>query len=185
MLPYCRVDNWEFGLNPEQPSLLCLTQLLFQCVISQITPVLHCGIAVLDEEERSRFYLLQLCSDFSDRLCLACACFYAAAAVIKSVVLFPSDGESIFYCTEGGGFVKSDMKREYSIGLLVKKHDELGRLPKRSDFPPETVCLIKQKLGPWPRALEAAGLKEASRTSSAEKSREKRECSRRRRKSEM
>ena len=50
-------------------------------------------------------------------------------------------------------------KRTVAISLLKDAQSKLGRLPKRSDFNSETVCFIKQKLGPWPRALEAAGLK--------------------------
>lgn len=71
--------------------------------------------------------------------------------------------------------MNSDEKREYAIELLKSKAAELGRLPKREDFSPETVCLIKQKLGPFPRALEAAGLKQAVRPSSAERNRLKRQ----------
>ena len=51
-----------------------------------------------------------------------------------------------------------------SIRLLIGKQKSLSecgedRLPKRSDFTDEEVCAIKAFLGPWPRALEAAGLK--------------------------
>lgn len=73
-------------------------------------------------------------------------------------------------------------KKAYTLALLKNKYSELGRLPKRSDFDGATVCLIKQKLGPWPRALEAAGLKEPPAVSAKEKSRIKREKSRRNRK---
>ncbi len=66
-------------------------------------------------------------------------------------------------------------KKQFAILLLQEKAARLGRLPKRSDFSSGEVCLIKQKLGPWPRALEAAGLKEPPPVSSAEKSRLKRE----------
>ena len=38
---------------------------------------------------------------------------------------------------------------------------KLGRLPRKSDFDVVTLSRIKAFLGPWPRALEAAGLKEA------------------------
>lgn len=69
----------------------------------------------------------------------------------------------------------SDKKYSEAIVLLQNKATELGRLPKREDFSPEVVCLIKQKLGPWPRALEKAGLKEQLKRSAKEKSREKRE----------
>ena len=54
---------------------------------------------------------------------------------------------------------------EMSIQLLIDKQkclEEKGenRLPKRGDFSDEEVNAIKSFLGPWPRALEAAGLKE-------------------------
>lgn len=75
-----------------------------------------------------------------------------------------------------------DEKREYAVSLLTDKYNELGRLPKKDDFPPETVCLIKQKLGPWSRALEEAGLKAPPAVSPKEKSRLKRERSRKSRK---
>ena len=42
---------------------------------------------------------------------------------------------------------------------LAARAGELGRLPNKSDFSGEDVSAIKQVLGPWPRALEAAGLK--------------------------
>lgn len=54
------------------------------------------------------------------------------------------------------------MKEEQAILLLQNKAKQLDRLPKRSDFSNEEVCLIKAKLGPWNRALERAGLKEVS-----------------------
>jgi SRSO17 transposase len=34
-----------------------------------------------------------------------------------------------------------------------------SRYPQRSDFTEDEVVAIKAHLGPWPRALEAAGLK--------------------------
>lgn len=45
------------------------------------------------------------------------------------------------------------------IRLLVERAKELDRLPIKSDFDAETVNRIKKALGPWPRALEKAGLK--------------------------
>lgn len=36
-----------------------------------------------------------------------------------------------------------------------------NRYVQRTDFDDEEVCAIKAYLGPWPRALEAAGLKPA------------------------
>lgn len=53
--------------------------------------------------------------------------------------------------------------RKYTIEsateLLRQKFGEKGSLPTKSDFTAEEVCAIKAFLGPWPRALEAAGLK--------------------------
>ena len=73
-------------------------------------------------------------------------------------------------------------KTDRAVKLLTEKAKELDRLPKRSDFSSDEVCFIKQKLGPWPRALETAGLKEPPPVTSKEKSRLKRERSRRNRK---
>ena len=50
--------------------------------------------------------------------------------------------------------------RQWAIAELKKKCDELGRLPKKADFDEVMRARIKAFLGPWPRALEAAGLKE-------------------------
>lgn len=55
----------------------------------------------------------------------------------------------------------SDEKKLWATGLLRQKAEELGRLPKKDDFDESTRSRIKAFLGPWPRALEAAGLKEA------------------------
>ncbi|MBP3238571.1 MAG: hypothetical protein J6M24_05800 [Lachnospiraceae bacterium] len=81
--------------------------------------------------------------------------------------------------TEGHMKEEKDEKKDYAIGLLRKKAEEIDedRLPKKSDFSSEEVNLIKQKLGPWPRALEEAQLKEKPALSAAEKSRLKRERS--------
>ena len=54
------------------------------------------------------------------------------------------------------------------------------RFPQRSDFTEEEVVAIKAHLGPWPRALEAAGLKEARSDDRAALNREKRVRAKRR-----
>ena len=46
---------------------------------------------------------------------------------------------------------------------MQNKCKELGRLPKKDDFDVVTLSRIKAFLGPWPRALEAAGLKEVTK----------------------
>lgn len=51
-------------------------------------------------------------------------------------------------------------KKEWAINALRQKSEELGRTPKKDDFDVATLSRIKAFLGPWPRALEAAGLKE-------------------------
>ncbi len=51
----------------------------------------------------------------------------------------------------------------WAIDELIKKQKELGRTPKKDDFDDVTKSRIKAFLGPWPRALEKAGLKEKKR----------------------
>ena len=53
----------------------------------------------------------------------------------------------------------SEEKKSLAEELLRQKHKELGRLPRKDDFDEPTRSRIKAFLGPWPRALEAAGLK--------------------------
>ncbi len=69
--------------------------------------------------------------------------------------------------------------KEYCIALLVNMGALLAeageqRLPRRSDFSEREVCAIKARLGPWPRALEEAGLKAPRDGDHAERNREKR-----------
>ena len=49
------------------------------------------------------------------------------------------------------------MTREDCIYILKEKYMMLDRYPHKSDFSEEEVAMIKSYLGPWPRALEAAG----------------------------
>lgn len=76
-------------------------------------------------------------------------------------------------------------KKEDCVRLLLFKREELlrlgsDRLPQRSDFENDEVAAIKAFLGPWPRALEKAGLKEPRDGDRLEKNREKRRRARRR-----
>ncbi len=50
-------------------------------------------------------------------------------------------------------------KRAWAEDLLHRKHAALGRLPTKKDFDSASCAQIKAYLGPWPRALESAGLK--------------------------
>ena len=80
--------------------------------------------------------------------------------------------------------LKKVYSREDAISLLKNKSEELSlvgeqRFPRRSDFSDEEVSAIKSYLGPWPRALEAAGLKESREDGKAERVLEKRICAKR------
>ena len=71
------------------------------------------------------------------------------------------------------------LNKEDCIIILKIKYDELlskglTRYPQRSDFSDSEVVAIKSHLGPWPRALEAAGIKAPRDDDRAEKNKEKR-----------
>ena len=51
-------------------------------------------------------------------------------------------------------------KQAWAAEQLRQAYAALGRQPKKEDFDEATRSRIKAFLGPWPRALEAAGLKE-------------------------
>jgi len=48
----------------------------------------------------------------------------------------------------------------WAVRTLKKRAEELGYPPRKADFDDATRARIKAFLGPWPRALETAGLKE-------------------------
>ena len=64
-----------------------------------------------------------------------------------------------FFVFRGGIDVITEEKKSWAVELLREKHKELNRLPHKDDFDEVTRSRIKAFLGPWPRALEAAGLK--------------------------
>ena len=70
-------------------------------------------------------------------------------------------------------------KKEDCILLLQNKYKELkaeglSRYPQRSDFEDREVVAIKAFLGPWPRALEAAGIKPPRDDDRLQRNKEKR-----------
>ncbi len=67
-----------------------------------------------------------------------------------------------------------DEKKQWAIELLIQKHREVDRLPKKDDFDEVTRSRIKAFLGPWPRALESAGLKESTKTETSKNRKRKR-----------
>jgi hypothetical protein len=69
--------------------------------------------------------------------------------------------------------------REECLALIREKYKALqeageDRYPCRADFSEEEVVSIKAFFGPWPRALEAAGVKPPRDGDRLEKNREKR-----------
>ena len=75
----------------------------------------------------------------------------------------------------------SDKKynNEDCLILLQNKYRELqaeglDRYPQRSDFEDREVVAIKAFLGPWPRALEAAGIKPPRDDDRPQRNKEKR-----------
>jgi len=87
--------------------------------------------------------------------------------------------KSVFLCE--GTVMQVKYTKEYCISLLCEMQKKLesegeSRYPKRSDFSEEETAAIKSYLGPWPRALEAAGLKEINQAvvAAAERRLEKR-----------
>ena len=70
-------------------------------------------------------------------------------------------------------------RKEDCIRLLKNKYFELkengmNRYPQRSDFEELEVVAIKSFFGPWPRALEEAGIKPPRDDDRVQKNKEKR-----------
>ena len=70
---------------------------------------------------------------------------------------------------EGGMQVTWEEKKAWAENLLRQKYLELGKLPTKKDFDSATCAQIKAYLGPWPRALESAGLKEPKESKHSER----------------
>ena len=69
----------------------------------------------------------------------------------------------------GVKIMMNNKKKEWAIETLRQKSEEIGRLPKKTDFDVVTMSRIKAFLGPWPRALETSGLKEAKKKTTEKK----------------
>ena len=83
-----------------------------------------------------------------------------------------------FFVFLGGRMSDKKYKKEDCILLLQNKYRELqaeglSRYPQRSDFEDREVVAIKAFLGPWPRALEAVGIKPPRSDENAIKQRSK------------
>ena len=66
------------------------------------------------------------------------------------------------------------LSREDCLELIRDKYKETGKIPEKSDFSDCQVMMIKSHLGPWPRAMETAGVKSPRSDEKLEKKREKR-----------
>ncbi len=66
------------------------------------------------------------------------------------------------------------MTRKDCITIIPRKAQETGRHPKKSDFSNAEVTMIKSYFGPWPRALEEAGVKEPRPESRGQRRKRKR-----------
>jgi len=80
---------------------------------------------------------------------------------------------------------KEKLTREDCLARLAEKQRllreaGLDRFPQRGDFCDDEVAAIKAFFGPWPRALEAAGLKEPRGDDRRQLNREKRARAKRR-----
>lgn len=65
------------------------------------------------------------------------------------------------------------MTKEDCILCLQKVYAEKGEYPKKSDFSLEEVAVIKGYFGPWPHALEEAGIIPSKKEERLKKSKEK------------
>lgn len=86
------------------------------------------------------------------------------------------EDEAIYF----GGKLVVKITKEECICLLWSKAAEIDRCPMKSDFTEHDVSVIKSYFGPWPRALEAVGLKTVNSVSRKEKNKIKRELTRQR-----
>ena len=100
---------------------------------------------------------------------------------VKSVFLCRriADSVRLFSVIPGGLMSEKKYKKEDCIILLQNKYKELqaegiSRYPQRSDFEDREVVAIKAFLGPWPRALEAAGIKPPRDDDRPQRNKEKR-----------
>lgn len=80
---------------------------------------------------------------------------------------------TVLYPKPGKGFFIGKMTKDDCLLLLRMKFEETGEYPKKSDFSQEEVALIKGYFGPWPHALEEAGILPSKIEERLKKSKEK------------
>lgn len=70
--------------------------------------------------------------------------------------------------------METKLTKEDCLELIKGKYNETGKIPEKSDFSDYQVMMIKSHLGPWPRAMETAGVKAPRSDEKLHKKREKR-----------
>ena len=65
-----------------------------------------------------------------------------------------------FEKTQKYSLMTESERKEWAIRQLQSKAKELGHFPRKADFDEINIMRIKEALGPWHQAQEAAGLKE-------------------------
>ena len=109
-----------------------------------------------------------------------------SAVIFKTVALLSFVKVKALFCIlYTGENEMCDNKKQMCVDLLTSMYARIlargeVRYPKRGDFTDKEVCAIKAHLGPWPRALEIAGIKPPREDNIKEKTKEKRINARRR-----
>ena len=104
---------------------------------------------------------------------------YCPFFAVESLRFFPNAGKSVFSLLMEDGMEVVNNSREECLALIREKYKALqeageDRYPCRADFSEGEVVAIKAFFGPWPRALEAAGVKPPRDGDRLEKNRERR-----------
>jgi hypothetical protein len=76
---------------------------------------------------------------------------------------------------KGVTYMPDNVSKDEYINMLREVAEKEGRLPKKSDFSNDDVNRIKGLFGPWPWALEAAGLKESKQEERRQRNYQKRQ----------
>ena len=105
--------------------------------------------------------------------------YYAHFTILLEGYAFYYGRNKKRFCFYGGVMPEKRLTKDDTLALLRDKYAELQssgdpRFPRRSDFSDREVVAVKAFLGPWPRALEAAGIKAPRMDDHKEKNREKR-----------
>ena len=133
---------------------------------AQVNSAYRCSKVIRSESETTVHCCVWPCA-ISQRACcidrvphaLTGECNRACFVLAKRAVTLFFDAPRITLPDKGGSHVTQEEKKAWAEALLREKYAQLGRLPTKKDFDDVACSQIKAYLGPWPRALEAAGLK--------------------------